>query len=247
MLLVVIGSLFLLLVPAGLAVHRSARRDVRAVRKAAVLTTQDMRQPGPTMVAFTGQAVESTTVKSYLGQTPCVWFQYQCIEHYEVLRSSAIGARWYPKTQVVVEYSAPPSITLRDEHGQVACDLHVTDTDQPTGLTEVFRSKENPASFGIQVPAANREGKSSRTTGYELREWVIRPGQQLHVVGEVTRGATSEPTIIRPRDGGRFLISGKSGDQVAEQARRSSRTNLGCLLIVGSLGLTLIILGLAAS
>ena len=243
MLLVVTGCLFLLIVPAGLAVQRSVRRDVRAVREAAVLTTRDMRQPGPELVAFTGQA-ESATVTSHLGQAPCVWFRYQVIEHYEVRRTSAIGARWYPKTQVVVDNSAPPSITLRDEYGRAACDLRRADPDQPTGLDEVFRRKENPTSFGIQVPAPKHDGKSSRTTGYELREWVIRPGQQLYVIGEITRRATSEPTIVKPHGGGRFLISGKSGGQVAEQAHRSNNTNLGCLLIVGGTGLILITLGL---
>ncbi|GAA2774509.1 GIDE domain-containing protein [Saccharopolyspora taberi] len=251
--LIVIGSLLLLLVPVGLTFVFSARRDLRAVRGAATLTGQELetrRRAGAfrEYCAFVGKADARATgiATSHFGRTPCAWYRYQVVEHYQVREISANGRRWVPREQVVFQHSAPGSVVLRDSYSAVRVDLHEVDADQPTGLDQVFHLRPDdqraaaPSAFGIQVPAPTHGG---RTTGYEYREWVVRPDQQLYVLGEASN-ADGSIAIGKPAGNQRFLVSTQTGGQLEQQGRRNRNGHLGCVTVVGVLGIVLLALGL---
>lgn len=98
---------------------------------------------------------------------------------------------------------------------------------------------QGPSLFGIQLPNIF---DTSSTIGYEYQEWVIRPGQRLYVLGEV-HDKIGPLVIGKPEQGGHFIISTRSEEEVRASTRTQHRALAIGIPIAAVAGLVLVVVG----
>ncbi|EHR59501.1 superfamily II DNA helicase [Saccharomonospora cyanea NA-134] len=176
-----------------------------------------------------------------LSKVECVWYRYRIDRHYEVIEYRDGKRHRRKRTERVAEHTSSEGYAVIDAEGRtIEVDPNGTEPDgveQTVSRFEPHGGKEGGVElFGIALPALLGRGDS--TIGYDYKEWVIRPGRRLYVLGEV-HDRTGPLVIGKPAGKGHFIISTRT-----EQELRDSRVQRHKLLAIGTVASTLLGLGL---
>ncbi|CAM2859606.1 E3 ubiquitin ligase family protein [Saccharomonospora xinjiangensis] len=181
-----------------------------------------------------------------LSKAECVWYRYRIDRHYEVIEYRDGKRHRRKRTERVAEHTSRENYAIIDEQGRtinVDPDGITPDgAEQTVSRFEPRRGRQGGIDlFGIVLPALS--GRGDTTIGYDYKEWVVRPGRRLYVLGEV-HDRTGALTIGKPEGKGHFIISTRT-----EQELRDSRVRRHRLLAIGTVasalgGLGLLVAGL---
>jgi hypothetical protein len=150
------------------------------------------------------------------------------------------------REETVSENESTTPFALGDDTGSVLIHPEGADIDRPEQVVDRFdqRSTAERAGDGF-VSALLRSGQDSGTLGFQHQEWIIRPGTELYVQGEVA-DRTGALVFARPRDKGDFVISTRSEEEIVAGAERNAKLALGGAVVAAVLGVILVIAGAAA-
>lgn len=168
---------------------------------------------------------------SELSRTPCVWYRYQVERQYEHV-DYRNGRRYESKrTEKVADHTSGEGYALIDEQGRtigVAPNgTKPEGVEQTVHRFEPYRGGDQGFElFGLKIPGFLVPNRDS-TIGYEYKEWVIRPGTRLYILGEV-HDIIGPLVIANPQEKGHFIIAAKS-----EQQLRAARTKKHRLISIG--------------
>jgi hypothetical protein len=174
-------------------------------------------------------------------KSECVWYRYRIDRQYEHVEYRD-GKRYRSKrTEKVVEHTSSEGYALIDQQGRtIGVDPNGT---SPDGVEQSVNRYEphhggggRSELFGIRLPAALGGGRDS-TLGYEYKEWLIRPGRRLYILGEV-HDKIGPLVIGRPEQGGHFLISTRTEDELrADRVQRHKFLAVGVIVaVIGGFG-----------
>ncbi|WP_020668344.1 E3 ubiquitin ligase family protein [Amycolatopsis nigrescens] len=183
-----------------------------------------------------------------ISKTECVWYRYRVDRQYEHVEYRD-GKRHYSKrSEKVADHTSFEGYALIDEQGRtIGVDPNGTSPDGVEQSVSRFEPHDGGGGqpielFGLRLPGFLSDNRS-RTIGFEYKEWLIRPGRRLYILGEV-HDKIGPLVIGKPEQQGHFIISGRT-----EQELRQSRTQRHKLLAAGVivafvLGLALVVVGI---
>ncbi|MFB9570480.1 E3 ubiquitin ligase family protein [Saccharopolyspora hordei] len=181
-------------------------------------------------------------LKSELSGTECVWHRHVVKRRYEHVQYRDGRRHVSRRTEVVAQRTSWQGYAIRDDEGTlIGVDPNGTDPDRPEQVVNRFEPyrPQGPSLFGIQLPNIF---DTSSTIGYEYQEWVIRPGQRLYVLGEV-HDKIGPLVIGKPEQGGHFIISTRSEEEVRASTRTQHRALAIGIPIAAVAGLVLVVVG----
>jgi hypothetical protein len=167
-----------------------------------------------------------------LSKTECVWYRYRIDRHYEVIEYRDGKRHRRKRTERVAEHTSHQGYAVIDNEGRtIGVDPNGTNPDGVEQTVSRFEPHHDDRGgvdlFGIRLPALF--GRSDSTIGYDYKEWVIRPGQRLYILGEV-HDRIGPLVIGKPADKGHFIISTRT-----EEELRASRVQRHKLLAAGTI------------
>lgn len=177
-----------------------------------------------------------------LSRSECVWYSYDVHRKYETTEYRNGDRRTVRRSERVAGHTSWEGYALVDEQGHtIGVDPNGTKpegAEQSVSRFEPYEGgRDSVELFGFEIPGL-LTGNGSRTIGYEYKEWLIRPGRRLYILGEVHD--KSGPLVIsKPEDSGHFIISTRT-----EQELRASREKRHKILAVVVIAAVLIGIGL---
>lgn len=254
--MVIFGVLLLIAAVVGFFLMRNARGELHAMIGAETLPVHELEtlRTASDEVAGRGRFRKQCEVVgqahprpegplvSELSKTECVWFRYEVHRRYERVHYRDGRRNVRKGSEKVAGNTSWEGYALRDSHGAlIGVDPTGAEPDQPEQVVSRFEPyrRQGPTVFGFTLPDMF---DSSGTVGFEYKEWVIRPGRQLYVLGEV-HDRIGPLVIGKPEQGGHFIISTRTEEQL-----RAHRTRLHRWLSIGiavgaPAGLVLVVLG----
>jgi hypothetical protein len=185
--------------------------------------------PVGNLVEVCGKAVASDTCHTDDGR-PCAVSVYT-IEH--CLGYSRNGVTWY----TVAEGVTPDTFMIEDDTGQIAVETRdasfQVDTDTVEELTADTASEKEAAWLQEKgVPIGERHGfwTFSPVDKAKIRENVIRPGEQVSVLGRITT-EDGERVITRDTDNDVFLISDRGVTEALGKVKQTVALNTAAAVI----------------
>lgn len=196
------------------------------------------------------------TLAAPFSSVQCIWHRSVVTRRYwERKRDRDGDVRRVERTKVVAEHRSPQPFTVDDGSGTIAVELG---EERPEGdLEQVhsrFEREEGAAQASSELASLGRvvEGLAGSklggggllsggdiTLGYHFEEWVVRPGQDLYVLGEASdRSGTL--SIGKPEKG-HFLVSTKGEKELAAEARGFERFLYGVAVVLLALGAGLVV------
>ena len=156
-----------------------------------------------------------------LSKTECVWYRYQVERQYEDVEYRDGHRRTTKRTETVAEQTSFDGYALIDEAGRtIGVDPNGTNPDGVEQTVSRFEQPQNNPGqvelFGIKLP--NFFGSNNSTIGFEYKEWVIRPGRRLYILGEV-HDKIGPLVIAKPQEGP-FIISNRTEDELRASATK---------------------------
>ncbi|MBE9375066.1 E3 ubiquitin ligase family protein [Saccharopolyspora sp. HNM0983] len=258
----IFGAVFLLVAIVAFGSMRHARSELHAMIGTQTLPVSDLevrrsasREVVPAgefrhtcEVVGTAEARPEGPLQSELSGSPCVWYRFVVMRHYEQVTRSSNGSRNVRRrTETLAETNSWESFGVRDDHGQlIGLDPGGSAVDEPQKVIDQFEPhgpSGGPTMFGVQLP--NAFGGHDGTTGYSYQEWIVPQGRRLYVLGEANDRAGTL-MISRPLGGGHFIVSTRSEQEVREGRRKRHRTLSYAVLGSALAGLVLIGLGFLA-
>ncbi len=184
---------------------------------------------------------------SELSKTECVWYRYVIKRKFKETRYDGQGRRrTRRRTETVAEHVSAAGYAVQDGQGAlIGVDPNGAETDQPEQVVKRFEpyEKQGPNVFGVQLPDLF---DTNNTIGHQYEEWIIRPGQQLYVLGEV-HDKIGPLVVGKPESDGYFIISTRS-EQELRAVRRKRHMWLAIGVIAGAvLGAGLLVVGILAA
>lgn len=175
-----------------------------------------------------------------LSKSECVWYRYVVEREYEHVEYRDGDRRTSRRTEKMTDHSSNSGFAVLDEQGRtIGVDPSGERPDSPEQVVDRFEPKEGGRDsvelFGIKLPSF---GGGNRTIGYKYKEWVVRPGQRLYILGEV-HDKIGPLVIGKPADGGHFILSTRTEGEL-----RKSRETRHKWLGVGTIAGVVIGLGL---
>lgn len=258
--MVVIGVILVIAGAVGVLLATRARKRVHAMIAAETLPSGELemlRRASDEVgggghfrkvceVIGTVEPAPDGPLTSELTSTQCVWHSHRIQRRYRHVSHDSHGRRrTTQRTETVAEHTSIKGFGLRDSSGTVGVDPNGIRPDGVEQVTDRFEPVERSGSSGFLGTIGRLSGwNSDDTIGYQYTEWVLRPGTQLYVLGEV-HDKIGPLVIAKPEQpGDPFIISTRSEDQL----RKSSQTQQLALAwggaAAGALGLVLAVIGL---
>jgi E3 ubiquitin ligase len=180
-----------------------------------------------------------------ISKTQCVWYRYQVERQYEDVEYNNGHRRTVKRTETVAEQTSFEGYALIDEAGRtIGVDPNGTNPDGVEQTVSRFEQPQNNPGqvemFGIKLP--NFFGNNGGTIGFEYKEWVIRPGRRLYILGEV-HDKIGPLVIAKPQDGP-FIISNRTEDELRASATQQHNLLRIGVLVAFALGVVLTVLGI---
>jgi hypothetical protein len=166
-----------------------------------------------------------------LSKTECVWYRYTIDREYEDVEYRD-GKRYESRrTENMVEHTSSAGYALIDQDrrtiGVNPNGANPDGVEQTVNRFEPHRGGGQTVEvFGFKLPDFVSSGGNS-TLGYRYKEWVIRPGRRLYILGEV-HDKIGPLVIGKPENGGHFVISTRT-----EQELRNARIKRHKFLSIG--------------
>lgn len=258
--MVVAGVIGLLAaVGCALAAH-FARRRARVMTATETLAVEELRQlheaaqsaAGPGQFRYRCEVVGAarpageTALVSQLKQVECVWYRHRVTHKYwETTRDNNGNRKRQERSRVVSQHTSEEPFLVQDPTGLIPVQPH-KGIDDPDKVLDRFERDSGDSAreltiglLSLALPA------SSGSIGYQHEEWAVAPGRQLFVHGEAT-DAQGTLVIGPPSDGGLYVVSTRSQEQLLKSARARERGFgiAGGVLAVA--GLVLVVVGALA-
>ncbi|MCU0307475.1 MAG: E3 ubiquitin ligase family protein [Thermoleophilia bacterium] len=168
---------------------------------------------------------------------PCVWWRREHLER----RVVTAGGRREEVWRTVAGETSPGALRVRDATGVVPLDASGAEVDPGPQAGE----RSRPLPGDAVTVRRGRHGDEDVVVGHLEREWVIRPGAPLCVIGGAVPGRLGgEPGIGPPREGA-FVVSVREEGALAEDARWRRLLIGGAAVPVALAGAAALVIGLA--
>ncbi|MEV4422098.1 GIDE domain-containing protein [Patulibacter sp. NPDC049589] len=180
-------------------------------------------------------------------QVDAVWVRTKVIHKYWVMEETRQDGKTTrtrrEREETVSENESTTAFQLTDATGSVVIRPDGADVDRPEKVVDRFeaRSAMNQAGEGF-LSSLLRVGNDTGTLGFQHQEWVIRPGEELYVQGEVS-DRTGPLVFAKPEDKGDYLISTRSEDEIVAGAERNGKIAVAVAGVAGVVGIVLLIAG----
>ncbi|WP_216210360.1 E3 ubiquitin ligase family protein [Amycolatopsis aidingensis] len=179
-----------------------------------------------------------------ISKTECVWYRYRIDRQYEHVEYRDGKRHRSKRTEKVAEHTSHEGYALIDDAGRtIGVDPGGTapdGTEQTVHRFEPHHGGSGPVEvFGFRLPDFVAGGNGS-TIGFDYKEWVIRPGRRLYVLGEV-HDRIGPLVIGKPQGGGHFIISTRTEDELREDRVTRHRFLAVGVIIATLAGLALIV------
>jgi hypothetical protein len=140
------------------------------------------------------------------------------------------------RSETVSDISSTAPFAVDDGSGQVLVNPEGAEMDDPERVADRFdRATARDQIQESFLSSLFRSGNDSGTIGFQHEEWIIRPDTRLYVQGEVA-DRTGALIFEKPRDGGDFIISTRSEEEIvkgAEQAAKLAFAGAAVALVAG--------------
>lgn len=171
---------------------------------------------------------EQAELAAPFSKQPCVWHRSQIIHHYweyrtdtdaaGIARAGARSARGCSPTRPHRRRSW--WTTARERFRWTPARQTWTSPSRCT-TTSSDTSPQAGSSFSAFGVSVNL-GADSGSLGYQHIEWILRPGAQLYLLGDVT-DASGRLMLGKPDDGGDLVVSTRSEEEFVGAARKHAR------------------------
>ncbi len=191
-----------------------------------------------------GRAEVKEPLQSELTGTECIYYSMSVSREYEERYTAQEGDRRVEKVRRGSETMASQQRGIRFELVDGSGRVWVDPTEAEV-VAESVLDRFEPAqghqrelklgSFRLRLDEPIRSGDRT-TLGYRFRESVVRLHQPLYLLGEA-REWNDEVVVGQPRDGGRWILSTQSEEQLTQATISAMRWKLvgaGVLLLASS-------------
>lgn len=262
----IIAGVVLIAIAAGaLAYARHARRSARRLTATETLACGDIATLAQTVAGEVGGGSFSQRCEVVGAAEPgpggplqapesgaeVVWHRTKVSHRYwrmeSVTRDGKTVRERREHTDVVSEVTSSAPFAVRDASGTVLVAPEGADIDDPEHVVDRFDrggADGGPGGVADALVGALLSGGDSGTIGFQHEEWVLRPGARLYVHGEVS-DATGGLTFARPGDGGSFVVSTRSEEQMVKGKETAARLATLGGAAAAVIGLVLIAAGAA--
>lgn len=241
--MVVVGIVLLAAAGAGFYFMRRMRNELHAMMGMETSAVSDLEEKRRTADELGGQGgfrqqcelvgesyprPEGVLV-SELTKTECVWYRYRVEREFREQRYDSRGnLRRERKKEKIADFTSHDGYALRDGNGElIGIDPNGVAPDHPEQTVDRFEphERQGPQLFGVQLPSFF---DASDTIGYHYKEWVIRPGRQLYVLGEAHDKIG--PLVVAKPSNGSFIISTRSEEELrADRGKKHQWLRVGVL------------------
>jgi hypothetical protein len=179
-----------------------------------------------------------------------VWHQTRVTERYWDEETDSDGTRRrVDKTRVLATHSSEDPFVVQDATGTIVVEPKEAEFDSAPKLVDRIDNGSAPRPELGEGKLANlAEGlvasaRSDRSTGLQHEEWGIPVGQRLYILAEASdRGGRL--AMVRPAEGGGFMISTKTEEELRESSRQLGGIALKVAVGSGVVGAVFLILDL---
>lgn len=186
-----------------------------------------------------------------------VWHRTQVTRRYWTMerREREGKTEWdrVEHSETVTDLSSELAFAVEDGTGRVLVAPLGADIDHAEKVVDRFDRGDERVAAGVAgavegvLTAAllgGSGGERSGTIGFQTEEWVIRPGAQLYVLGEVS-DQSGRLCFAKP-DKGRFLVSTRSEEQLVAEHRRRAVLGTSLAAVSAVAGVACVAAGLVA-
>lgn len=197
-----------------------------------------------------GKVVCDEPLTSELTGTACVYYRMSVERQFEERYTDRDSSgRPVQKTRRRTETIASNirSVPFQVDDGSGRITVNPEDAEVIAGkVLSRFEPGANPGMGSFRLGSFSFDfslaGSASNTLGYLFEESLIPLDAPLYVLGEAA-DPNGRLEIRRPEDGGKFIVSVKSEEELQRQARAKMRGLLIAALITGVLGIILLLVG----
>nr|WP_158881607.1 E3 ubiquitin ligase family protein [Amycolatopsis anabasis] len=186
-------------------------------------------------------------ITAEISKIDCVWYRYRIDREYEHVEYRD-GKRHYSKRkEKVAEHTSFEGYAILDDEGRtIGVDPNGTQPEAVEQTVHRFEPHRGGGEavdlFGIKLPNFLAGGRDS-TIGFHYKEWVIRPGRPLYILGEV-HDKIGPLVIGKPEEKGHFIISGRTEDELRRDRTRRHQFLAAGVLVAFVAGLALTVTGI---
>lgn len=257
--MLIAGAVLVVLGAVGIVLAHRSRSRLHAMIAADTLPVRELEEHRRTL-ADLGSAGSFRKVCEVVGQaaphpdgplrsdltgTECVWHRHTTTRRYRVTERDSDGDwRTTERTQTVVDQTSAQGYAIVDGTGIIGVDPNGTTPDAPERVAQRFEPVGAQHTGLLAAVAGGFGGHQEETIGFTHEEWVIRPGQQLYVLGEVHDRIG--PLVIGRPDASSdpFIISTRSEAELRAGAQRTQRWWAWGGGALGAVGVVLLVLGI---
>lgn len=199
-----------------------------------------------------GKVICDAPLTSELAGAACVYYrmsvQRQFEEHYTESDSSGRPVqKTRRRTETIASNTRSVPFQVDDGSGRITVNPEAAEVIAEKVISR-FEPGANPGGGSFRLGSFSFDfslaGRTSNTLGYLFEESLIPLEVPLYVLGEAA-DQNGPLEIRRPEEGGKFIISVKSEEELQRQARSKMRGLLIAALITGALGIVLLLVGMA--
>ncbi|MET0233617.1 MAG: E3 ubiquitin ligase family protein [Kibdelosporangium sp.] len=198
-----------------------------------------------TEVTGAAQLSQEGALISEISKTECVWYRYRIDRQYEHVEYRDGKRHTSRRSEQVAEHTSWQGYALIDDQGRtIGVDPGGTNPDgveQTVDRFEPHHGGDRADLFGIELPSFFSGNDS--TIGFDYKEWVIRPGRRMYILGEV-HDKIGPLVIARPENGGHFVISTRTEDELREDRVRKHKLQAIGVIAAFAVGLAFVVVGI---
>lgn len=184
---------------------------------------------------------------SQLKELECVWYRHKVTHKYwETRRDSNGNRKRQQRSKVVSQHTSSEQFLVEDATGSIPVVPH-KGIDAPDKVLDHFERDTGGGGRKLRIGSISIPlAQSSGSIGYQHEEWAVQPGRRLFVHGEAT-DAQGTLVIGPPSDGGLYLVSTRSQDELLSSARQRLRMFSVARAVLAVAGAVLLVAGLITS
>ncbi|GAA1900052.1 E3 ubiquitin ligase family protein [Streptomyces sodiiphilus] len=257
--MMVIGAIALVAAAVCAVLAHRAQGRVRAMTTAETLPVGELRELHRAAADAAGegnfryrcevvgvaQASGSGELTAELSGTACVWHRHTVTHKYwETTTDSEGNRKRQERSSVVSQHISGSPFAVRDDTGEITVDPAKNRVDGAEKVLDRFeRGGRTGAELRIGSLSVPLTSGGGDTIGYQHEEWVLPAGRRLYVLGEVS-DAGGSLVIGEPEDGGHFIVSTRSEEELVRSGLRQSTGLRVAAACCAGLGVVLLVLGL---
>ncbi|MDB1087638.1 GIDE domain-containing protein [Streptomyces sp. ACA25] len=182
---------------------------------------------------------------SQLKEVDCVWHRHRVTHKYWEIRTDNEGnRRRQESTRVVSQHASAQPFRVEDATGAIVIEPGKREVDGAEKILDRFERDTGASTGELRIGSLSLSLPSnSGSIGYQHEEWALAEGRRLYVHGEAT-DAGGSLRIGAPAEGGVFLISTRSQEELVRSENRKLRGFGAGAVVAAAAGLVLSAVGL---